>query len=341
MSNWLKKSKNHFGETLFSFLWNQWSLLGVAGEKKRPEDRVIDPEALLLFSMSLCRYDARLFDEIIDWLFVNGQLINVQRLKQMQKKYQFSCGPQISAAAQLLAQNATYKLKWTGLSSQNTLKRNEPLFFDKEGTALPFPEETQANPVFLRNGLFRGQLNLRGNSGTFDSDADACLLLRLRSLIGINARAEILCLLSSIHEVHPSEAARKTSYYQKTVQTILVEMARSGIILTRTSKKEKFYRLKSGTLDALLQPNGHPCRWVQWPNRLKAAEIIWIKLVDLCNMELDELLLISELKQLIKLVCRDYSDPDTGELCELLDTSADKFPVSFPIGLDRFARCIL
>jgi hypothetical protein len=57
---------------LLVFLWRQWSILGVPGQGTSEERRVIDPEPLLLLSLSVCRYDARLFDEILDWLMING-----------------------------------------------------------------------------------------------------------------------------------------------------------------------------------------------------------------------------------------------------------------------------
>jgi len=296
MNDWLIKSKNQFQDKIFDFLWQQWSILGVAGTTKPEDNRIIDPEALLLFSLSVCRYEPRLFDEIIDWLFQNGQFINVQRLGQIQKKYDFNCAPQLSAVAELLAKKASYRLKWSGLSKKYYLKDKEPLFFDKE-----------KNPL-------RGQINLRGYSQAFDMQSSACLLLRLRALLGINARAEILCLLASVKEVHPSEAARKISYYQKTVQTTLVEMALSGVILTRTSKKEKFYRLKPGVLDALLKPQGQSPQWINWPPLLRTVEILWKRLSELSGQRIDFLLLSSELKKLMSSVKQYSSDEVISEI---------------------------
>jgi hypothetical protein len=314
MSSWLTKSKDQFQEQIFEFLWRQWSTLGIAGVNKTKDNRIIDPEALLLFSLSVCRYEPRLFDEIIDWLFQNGHFINVQRLQQIQLKYDFYCGPQLSAIAELLSTKSSYRLKWSGLAKKYYQEHKESLFFDKDGNALPCPPDKDANPEFLNHGLKRGQLNLRGYSQAFDLHSPACLLLRLRALLGINARAEVLCLLASLKETHPSEAARATAYYQKTIQTTLVEMAQSGVILTRTSKKEKFYRLKPNTLDALLKPGGKSPSWVNWPALLKAVEIIWRKLCELSKQELDSLLLYSELKKLMHSTCKYCSDKDIKEI---------------------------
>lgn len=314
MSSWLTKSKDQFQEQIFEFLWRQWSILGIAGVTKSKDNRIIDPEALLLFSLSLCRYEPRLFGEIIDWLFYNGHFINVQRLQQIQLKYDFHCGPQLSAIAELLSKKSSYRLKWSGLAKKYYQESREPLFCDKNGNALPCPADKDANSEFLSHGLRRGPINLRGYSQGFDLQGTSCLLLRLRALLGINARVEILCLLASVQEIHPSQAARLTGYYQKTIQTTLVEMAQSGIILTRTSKKEKFYRLKPGVLDALLKPTGTSPRWLHWSPLFKAVEIVWKKLSELSKQELDSLLLYSELKKLMQSAHKYCSDYETKEV---------------------------
>ncbi len=329
MNDWLIKSKNQFQDKIFDFLWQQWSILGVAGTAKPDENRIIDPEALLLFSLSICRYEPRLFDEIIDWLFQNGHFINVQRLSQIQKKYDFDCGPQLSAVAELLTKKSSYRLKWSGLAKKYYQKDKEPLFFAREATPLPCPTEKDANPEFLSHGLKRGQINLRGYSQAFDVHSSACLLLRLRALIGINARAEILCLLASVKEIHPSEAARITGYYQKTIQTTLVEMAQSGAILVRTSKKEKFYRLKPGVLDALLKLEDKSPQWINWPPLLRTIEILWQKLCQLSGEKIDSLLLCSELKKLM-LSIREYGfEADIDEIVIEENVSIENFDKHF------------
>ena len=57
-------------DRLLDLLWRQWSALGVPGRTTIEERRVVDPESLLLISLTVGRYDARLFDEILDWLVV-------------------------------------------------------------------------------------------------------------------------------------------------------------------------------------------------------------------------------------------------------------------------------
>jgi hypothetical protein len=79
----LKGFKQIFLENILNFLWRQWSALGVLGEARTQDPWLLDPEPLLLFSLEMGRCEPRLFDEVIDWLVVNGHWINLQRLRGM------------------------------------------------------------------------------------------------------------------------------------------------------------------------------------------------------------------------------------------------------------------
>ncbi len=308
MNTWLTEYKSKFQEQIFDLLWRQWSTLGIAGTLQADSRQIIDIEALLLFSLSVCRHEPRLFDEITDWLNLNGQFINVQRLQQIQNKYNFHCGPQLSAIAELLSRQSKYQLKWAGLAKKYYLSPSEVLFLDETGKPLPCPPDNMAQETFLRHGLKRGKFDLRGYSQSFDMQSPACLQLRLRAFLGVNARAEILCLLASEDEIQPNNAAARLSYYQKTIQTILLEMAQSGVILARTNKREKFYRLTPGILDSLLMPGMTHPQWLNWPDRFIIIEDIWLRLDQLTQMQVDDLLIFSELHIQLKKLQEKYPD---------------------------------
>ena len=281
---------------LLDFLWRQWSALGVAGQTASEESRVIDPEALLLLSLTVCRYDARLFDEVLDWLTVNGAFMNVQRLKNLEKQFDFQGKAELSAIAEILGKNSSQTLKWKNLSSAYVIEPAEPLFFMKDGKPLPFSPENSHE--FKIHGLLRGPLKLRGYSKPFPMAGNPSLLLRLRALLGVNARCELLCLLGSAEEIHPSEIARKTGYFPRTVQNVLVEMARSGVIETRNASREKMYWLRPGVLDNLLRIDGISTAWINWPSLFRALEIFWLGLIDPKLQGLDPLLQASEFRRL-------------------------------------------
>lgn len=287
------KYKELLGKILH-FLWTEWSSIGVAGSSnERETSAIVDPEPFLLFSFSICRYDQRLFDEIMDWLNVNGKFINVQRLITLQERYQFNSGPQISAAAEYLSRQKEYSLKWKKLSSIYIAEETQKLFLTLSGKVIPVREP---DPVFLEKGLLRNILTTRGYSQEFPQTGESSLLLRMRALFGNNARSELICLLGNFQEIYPAEAARLTSYQRRSVQTILLELTKSGILDYHSGGKEKYYRLRPGLLDGLL-PSSY--KWVHWSPLFKGIEII-INGIKNSIFTNDALILSSELRRYAK-----------------------------------------
>ena len=103
---------------LLDWLWRSWACLGISGHggTARP-DRVIDPEALVLASTLWARYDARLFDEMLDWLCLNGSLINLQRLSNLHRTG-LGDAAVLSAIAAVIQQNSRHA-KWTALAGKS------------------------------------------------------------------------------------------------------------------------------------------------------------------------------------------------------------------------------
>ena len=85
MSDWSKQS-GRLQEVLMDFLWDQWIALGVAGRGTGLPSVpfVVDPEALLLATIRFGGGEARMVEEVLDWLVQNGGLISLQRLKNLQ-----------------------------------------------------------------------------------------------------------------------------------------------------------------------------------------------------------------------------------------------------------------
>jgi len=285
-------------DRLLDLLWRQWSALGVPGQTTIEERRVVDPESLLLLSLTVGRYDARLFDEILGWLVVNGAFLNVQRLRNLMKRFNFQSQAQLSAVSELLMKKSNDPLKWKRLASPRFLRNPEPLFFLKSGKPIPMPDEK--SPEFSPYGLLRGPIKLREHAQPFPTKGMPSLLLRLRALLGVNARCELFCLLAAAEEIHPAEVARQTGYSPRTVQNTLAEMSRSGVVQMRSGNRDKWYALNSGVLDLLLKPEGSPTPWVNWAPLFRALEILWIGIIDPKRQNLDPLTLASELRRLGK-----------------------------------------
>lgn len=325
----LKQFRVQYRETLLSFLWREWTALGVAGADRTPLRHVADPEALLLFTCTLGRHDQRLFDEVMDWLLINGRFINIQRLRNILAKEDFRGGPILSAVADWLAtQGASNKWKLlakvpeteiarthaskkspksANASSQgrNHRAQEEPefainyplsainsLFFLPNGR--PMPPSKENDPLFLQHGFQRNPLLPRGYSQPFPADAPAARLLKLRALFGVNARCEILDYLARNGTGHPREIARELYYSQKAVHDTLADLACSGAITSSKGARERIYRRNPGSLPFLDGGASTP-DWINLPVLLSAAETVWHLAEELCEEELEPNVVESEI----------------------------------------------
>jgi hypothetical protein len=103
---------------------------------------------------------------------------------------------------------------------------------------------------------------LRGHSNPFPPENPSALVLKLRALTGVTVRCEIIAALLDGSEKHPSQIARETVYYQKTVQDTISEMVRSGYLHQRTHGREKRYCLEASFRNFLT--GGRPVRFTSW-----------------------------------------------------------------------------
>ena len=320
MNKSLTKFKSTVLDHLLGLLWRQWSSLGVSRYSQAEETKVVDPEALLLLTLTVARHDPRLFDEVLDWMDVNGAFLNVQRLQNLLKQYDFQAKAQLSATAEWLGRKSDYAMKWKKLASDYTLDGPESLFFMRDGK--PFPAPNNLEQTFSRHGLLRNPIEARELAQPFPSEGMPSLLLRLRALLGVNIRCEILCLLGSVDEIHPSAIAKLIGYSPRATQNTLGEMVRSGIVQVRSRGREKIYALKPGVLDKVIRPHGDVTPWANSAPLFRAFEILWLGVSDSNRQEMDELLLSSELRRVAQKMKPLLGDAGWGQ--PLRDESAYK-----------------
>ena len=256
-------------ERMVDLLWRQWSSIGVAGYSSPGDDWIIDPEALILATTRFGRHDSRLMDESIDWLVKFGRRISLQRLQGLHRSWPGVADPRVLAAiADVLGQQVAHR-KWRVIakaSVETTPTAPESLFLRSDGK--PSAQIGEAEPIFAKHGLLRGKLEQRAMSQPPDPRARENLLLTLRALLGVNARAEIMAWLLCHDSGHPAAIARSTGYFSKSVQQTLNEMEESGQILSVRHGREKHFRVRPQDWRFLLPPpadgqNAFP-RWVDW-----------------------------------------------------------------------------
>ena len=266
-----------FRDRALDLLWCQWTSLGVAGHGAHWDGVPVDPEALLLASCTMARYDARLFDAMLEWMGVNARYINVQRLRRMLNNESFAGGRVLRAVA-AMTKNSVSAAKW-GRIAEAPDARGEPvpLFRLRDGRRMPVVGE--ADSCFLEYGFLRDRYEPRQVAGLFRPELIANLLLRLRALFGVSARSEIMAFLSINGRGAPRSMSRSIYYTPATVTKALNEMRDSGYVISRMEGRRSYHRLFPDTWRTLLLGKFRPA-WIVWPRLLSALEDIWIFLHD-------------------------------------------------------------
>ena len=237
-----KKFKDFFLDNVLDFLWGEWSSLGVSGGGSRPEDVwIIDPEATLVFSLEMTRYEPRLFDEILDWLVVNGKWVDISRLRGILKEAPEMTKRLTSAVANYVSQEApTYKRKWEALASLYKKAMPESpttLFLTKDGK--PHPPPKTDNHIFLNYGFRREVFVLRKMTRPVSVSKISNLRFLLRALFGLGSRSECIAYLLTHEAGHPSEVAREIGLSIRGAQDTLIDLSESGLVLTRVKGERK------------------------------------------------------------------------------------------------------
>lgn len=265
--------RDRFRDLALASLWRRWTTLGIAGQQAGADDRIIDPEALLLTTTTFARHDPRLFDEVLDWLNTNGQFINLQRLQNLSE-----CLGQRSVLEGMAAHLAkrTVHSKWrTLLGSGSDATRSEPLFPGVPVVGAP-------DELFARRGWLRAPVELRQLSQAPDPHRSSNLLIKLRCLFGMQARAEVMAYLLSFDSGHPGEMAGRLGYFPRTLLTTLNDMARSGHVWARREGHEKRFWLRQEDWRFLITWPAQPGRtasefprWADYALTYTACEMVW------------------------------------------------------------------
>lgn len=219
-----------FLDSILDFLWRQWSSLGVAGGAYSEDNWVIDPEALTIFSIQMTRYEPRLFDEILDWLVINGRWIDIQRLRGILKSKEANTQRLMSSVSSFLCnESLSCRRKWQALSIFKKLEivpDGEALFISKENISLPKP--LKQSGIFKEYGFMREEFSLRKMSKPVIAATNSNIRFLLRSLFGIGSRSECVLYLLTHEAGHPAEVAGAVGISVRGVQDALIELAQSG-----------------------------------------------------------------------------------------------------------------
>jgi hypothetical protein len=278
------------------FLWKQWSDLGVSGHLPDDQTRFVDMEPFLLFSLDFARSDARLFDEILDWLRINGRFVNITRLKVIQKQFEWLHQNLIAAVAFYLVEE--FRLDyWKPLCKINSSKEPENLFYLSDGSPIPVSLEKR-DKAFLKMGWLRPQIKLRGLSTIINPLRTSAIQLKTRALLGVNARSDILCYLADGRKAYSNQIAKDLYYSRLTVQNTLHDLNVASVLQKLSEANKTLYSLNSDNPIFKKSEKHQWLNWVSFFNSLKKitdlhteysedlnSRIFWVTLYELMHTE--------------------------------------------------------
>ena len=266
----LDDSRQIVSKELIRFLWRQWSQLGIAGDVEFRDSWIIDPEALIVFTMNMGRYDPRLFDEVIDWTIRNGRWVSLQRLKNIAASADDDTKRILAAFAAVIDSHDTSH-RWRSIAqiSERAETSPAPFFIEFNGQPLPVIGETDKH--FEKHGLDRSKVVLRGLSIPVPMSLPTNLLFKLRSLFGLAPRAEVVAYLLTHANGKASEIARSTVYSHPAVNEALTELSQSGLAYTQ---RRGFYSIGAEHWKRFLEVPSPSPTWVEWPQVFAALSAL-------------------------------------------------------------------
>ena len=227
-------SSEQLTENVESLTWSLWAELGVSGWRRRHSSCAIDPERLILFTASLGDADPRLRDEATDWCITYGRYVSAARLRNLLSDQT----PEARAAFGQTAAtvNAHSSLRW--------------------------PDATHARP-FERTR----------RSAVADFHGASLVVLRLRALFGVGARAEIVRAFLADPSAHLSaaDAAGDAGYTKRNVAEALEALRKAGLLEAHPLRNQRLYDLADARWLMAL-PGDLPDSYPPWSSVFRILE---------------------------------------------------------------------
>jgi hypothetical protein len=307
---------------LLDFAWRQWAQAGVSANIAGLDRWAIDPEALILFTISVARRDPRLFDETLDWLAANRHLLSMQRLRNLSRR--FPIDARLVGAVSAWAGDSVppQALKGHDLPSEQV-----PVF---SRDVLSFIGEP--DPVFAEYGYIRPRVVRSGKSREPDVKMPANFAFQLRYLFGPGSRSEVVRILLTFTD-GPLDAARisdEAAFAKRNINDTLASLVASNAVKARWSRNERnfiIYRNKWATLLEVGPSAGFLPEFVSWVHLLPASlEIIdWLDRIVVT--EDSEYLISSRARDLMERIAPDLETAGLDVLPRFTSHGVSYLPV--------------
>lgn len=222
----MRTSSAELQEGLLDLAWSLWAELGVPGWDRRHTSHAIDPEPLVIFTAWLGDTDPRLRDESIDWCIRYGRHVSGARLRN------------------LLADEPEDRRSSFGWYAA-TVNANSPF---------RWPSATEPRSY-----------KPTGKARLADLHRASLISLRLRSIFGVTARAEILraMLGNPGPALAAADLAPDVGYTKRNVAEALEALRIAGLLEVSPWRNQLRYRLAK--VDELLSLVGAvPAIFPRW-----------------------------------------------------------------------------
>jgi hypothetical protein len=296
----ISEIRDEVSQGLLGFAWRQWAQIGVSATVEGADRWAVDPEALILFTIGLARRDPRLFDEMLDWIAFNHELLSTQRLRNLAGKFPLPPGL-VAAVTAWTWQTAPVKLPF---SDQTVPARDGELVFSTDVLAFV----SKQDPVFAQYGFIRPPAVRTGKSHAPDPDLPVNLPFRLRHLFGPGGRSEAMRVLLTWPD-GPLDAARiadEAGFAKRNINDVLTSLTASGVIKAAWAGNERRFTAYRERWAQLLDlaASGMPS-FVSWVHLLPAALQITMWLDEKAGSAESEYLIASQARSLIDRITRD------------------------------------
>ena len=200
-------------QRILTLLWSLWTELGVSGWERHHSAIGIDVEPLVLATPVLVSVDPRLRDESLDWCVRFGHLVSASRLRNLLARSTSDIRDAFGPYAATVT--AHTHLRWPDASR-------------------PWPYRST------------------GKSHLADLRQPALVQLRLRALLGVSARAEVLRLFLAQPSatMAASDLVGEGAYVKRSLAEALESLKLAGVLEAINARNQIRYRLRTGPIGA-------------------------------------------------------------------------------------------
>lgn len=294
--------------------------MGVLGGSGTEDEWAIDPEALLIFSIEIARHEPRLFDEILAWLLVNGDRLDISRIRRIlhDRGKNMDFLRIVGGVFQYVSSHGD-KRKWGNFveSCRRELKKTplkneqESLFMTKTLDDYPLAQENNVDPDFIVFGLNRPKIKIQKESKKVPVNSRTNIRFLLRALFGVGGKSEAILYLLTHEGARPKEIADDVGLFWLSIHHALLDLSKSGLVLTRTKGKKVEYWVSQKKwwefISNVPMYDFSPPIWLNWSAIYSALSNLWTQLSVLAAFENLDYLRSSKLQDSLEVLAQEFS----------------------------------